>query len=547
MSTLAVLGERPGLRGLELEVLGASEGPEGVVFEVRFVNTSATSYAVAGELGAGAFVLVDTSGEEVAAVEYSPGLSRLDGGEGLSPGAVRTGWVRFPSPRASPALLRLEGFPDLRFEGVTWAHLLTRGVSSLAETSSAPKVGTTPDEEREELPTEQQALDNLFATHARALVEFDLETYLDTFVPERREEERRLFLRIRPLALVAADLARRPGIGALRGAGGTLRLSVDLSYRLEGIPEDNPFVHGLEAVVEGGPEGPLIVSLEAPLEDLPPWRAEELALHRTNHFHILTHPSLQSELVDLSADAEFAWATLARHGLPLESGYVLNFVAGEERFRRLAGHPAALGVAVGRYTPTLGGYRVDSRAIFVNGPVFARRRGALAELRRVTVTHELVHLVLAEDSRPYTPAWLKEGVAVYFSERPDDDTLRQLVRGGLDRFQLDAMTRASALGEHDSRGAIAAAEYMFSGQVVAWLVERGGRERLLSFYGSFAETPLWDAAPRPLASVLRIFDTTPGGGRATEMAEGALESYYGLSVAALEAEVKGWLELRFGG
>ena len=31
------------------------------------------------------------------------------------------------------------------------------------------------------------------------------------------------------------------------------------------------------------------------------------------------------------------------------------------------------------------------------------------------------------------------------------------------------------------------------------------------------------------------------------MAEGALESYYGLSVAALEEEVKEWLELRFGG
>jgi hypothetical protein len=238
---------------------------------------------------------------------------------------------------------------------------------------------------------------------------------------------------------------------------------------------------------------------------------------------------------------------LSRQGLPLESGYVLNFVAGEEMFVRLAGHPAALGVAVGRYTPTLTGYRVDSRAIFVNGPVFARRRGAAAELRRTTVTHELVHLALAEVSRPYTPAWLKEGVAVYYSERPDEDTLRRLVRGGLDRFQLDAMTRAAALGEHDSGGATAAAEYLFSGQVVAWLVEHGGREKLLRFYGSFVEIPSLPAAPRSFSSMLRIFDTTAVGGRASMASAVALEAPYGLCMGNLEEEVKQWLELRFGG
>ena len=540
--------EHPGLRSVVFEVLGGRLIDQELRLEVRFSNRSDSSFAVAGDLGGQGFRLLDEERRELRPSGWSPNLDRLDGEDGFGPGSERSGWVAFPSPRGDRFELFFDPFESMRLHRrhLTAAVAVSRESRNEGRSSRPRTAGRTAEE----------AIGQLLLVQSQALSTFDVDAYLSTLDPALRERERELFLHLRPLPMASVDLQRAPGAALRHASGGRLEVEVELRYALEGVPEDNPFVHRmLYSMVREGDDMRVVRiadDVESASGGPPIWRQGELAVHRTNHFLILTDPRLRGDLVELSTDAEAAWASLKRQGLPLDSGYVLHFVARPETFRRLTNHPAALGVAVGRYTVASEGITVDSRAIFVNGPIFTGRRGPsrrIAEdIRRVTITHELVHLVLAEESRAFTPAWLKEGVAVFFSEDLSYDANRRLVQGGLDRFRLAAMTRATSLGQHDATGTLAAAEYLFAGDVVAWLVEQRGREDLLRFYRSYAEVPLSVARMAAMVSAgdrRRVFDTDPVGSLATDLTEAALAKLYDLDLESLESEVKGWLQLRY--
>lgn len=389
-----------------------------------------------------------------------------------------------------------------------------------------------------ELPVTDPAaaeLGRLLAEQASAIERYDFDAYLATFTAERRQAEGAIFRRLRQLPLVEVEMQIEEA--APPASTADERRRVDLRYRFAGHA-DNPFHHVLDVafVRRGG------VWRVGTIDDRGgrpvPWRQGELAVHRTHHFLISTHPRLRSDLIELAADAEAAYAALYQRGLPLAAGYVVRFAAGAEEFRRVAGvsRPNVLGVAVARYVLEGGRTTVDSRALYVNGPLFTERARLhlTPEARRATVTHELVHLALAAWTRPFTPPWLKEGTAVYFSGDLSFDANRALVRRGLDHLSLERMTRAAALGEHDATGRQAADEYLFAGNVVAYLVAEHGVESLLELYRSYAERPF----PRPPAGA------GAAGVLAASTTEEVLGRRYGLSVASLEAAVKEWLAVR---
>jgi hypothetical protein len=551
-----------------LEVTSARFNGDGLRLKVSFVNRSENSFAIAGDLGGASFRLLEVGGKEHRPLAWSDELDRLDGGEALAPGAERHGWVTFRRPAGEIFELRFGVFEAIflnlrdfnagsdkavqqdtgqqrslqQHETVLTGPLFlgeSKGTRSDLEKVDSGMVGNN---------AEDLLIRASLEAQAHAMRGYDLDAYLKTFVPEVHEAERHTFLRLRPFPFSNVWIKPTLGKDLRRAAGSRLHVQVELGYQLEGVPPDNPFVHRLLYVFVSSEDGLLIEAIMAREGDLPVWRQGDLVLHRSNHFLVLTQPSLRDDLVELAADAEAAWAKLKQQGLSMDSGYVLHFVARADVFRRLGGHPRALGVAVARYTLTAEGYTVDSRAIYVNGPVFARRRGAAADIRRTTVTHELVHLALAEESRPFTPAWLKEGVAVFFSEDVSYDAKRWLVQGGLDRFRLPAMTRATALGNHDSGGSTAAAEYLFSGEVVAWLVQEKGWERLLQLYRSYSQVPatsMLGASAAQQQTRRRVFDTDPVGTLATELTESALKKYYGLDLESLEKAVKERLRVRY--
>ncbi len=224
-------------------------------------------------------------------------------------------------------------------------------------------------------------------------------------------------------------------------------------------------------------------------------------------------------------------------------------------FTRLSGGLPALGVALARNRLEGGLFTVDSRAFYINGALFSGLRGArrlTPETRRITVAHELVHLALAAQSRPFTPPWLKEGAAVYFSGDLSFDANRRLVRAGMDHLSLAVMTRARALGQHGlvaTAGRQAADEYLFSGNVVAYLIEKHGQDRFLDLYRSYAELPperiLGALGSSDVSTVARVFESASGG-FATETTDVALRRIYGLALRELEVAVKEWLRIPHG-
>ncbi len=548
-------GKRAALRPLVVEIAAARLTEERLEVELAFENTSDSAVGLVGQLEPEDFVLMEDAGETLRPVFLTESMQRLDYGGGINPGDRKLGGVAFPRPLGDSFEIRVSGFEPLRFDR---RHIFEDDASwelppdeeeevDVDAEESAPE-GVEPPRRRD-LPVAEHdprlldPLNRLLDEQAEAIASYDLDRYLATFAADRRDEERDVFLRLRSLPVTEVEMRVD---GPVDEAGGH-RARVELSYRFDGLPADNPFVlaPAYTFVREGGEWR--VAAIEDEGSRPIPWRQGELAVHRSHHFLILTEPRMQRELAAVAADAEGAYAALRQTGLPLASGYAVFFVADADEFRRITGHSAALGAALGRYTLDGDRVTVDSRAFYVNGPLFVRGRGPSLppEARRTTVTHELVHLALSADTRPQTPPWLKEGVAVYFAGDLSFDANRDLVRRGLDHLDLEQMTRLP-LGGHDAMRGQIADEYLFAGNVVAWLVERHGRERLLELYRSYSRdsaslSSAVTALARPAALAGLLAD--PRGSVAVELTDEALGRHYGLDLAELDAAVKSWLRI----
>jgi hypothetical protein len=107
--------------------------------------------------------------------------------------------------------------------------------------------------------------------------------------------------------------------------------------------------------------------------------------------------------------------------------------------------------------------------------------------QKVTMEHELTHLALGEWSRPWTPGWLVEGAAVYFSserftERPD--VLRDAMARGI---SLTELTRHGTLRREKDDPLTLHSRYMLSAYAVGWIAKVFGEKRLLELYRAFSE------------------------------------------------------------
>ena len=528
---------------------GTVEEGSTVLLELVLINPSAERYALAGDLGAADLRLHDADGMRSPPTSFSPELERLEPDGGLAPGRRVTGWARFPRPPgALPWKLELDGFEPLQFDP---ADLPPSSLPPAAPTPSAD--GATPVD-----ADLLGRLERLLEIHAEALLRYDVDTYLATFDPARRGIEQEIIERRRlvPLERVEMRLAELP-----RGDGDTLRAAVQLGYGLQGLPPDNPFLHTLDATFTRHGDTWLLAGLSTDVEsEAVLWRRGALAAHRSNHFHLYAAPSLDRVLPDLAREAESAYAALQRRGLPLASGYLVLILDDPQRFESLAGMPGVLGVTLARYRFHQGYASVDSQAFYLNGSLLAPRgpkARAAAARRELTVAHELVHLALATRTTPFTPAWLKEGTAVYFSGDVDADANRALVRRGLDRLSLESMSRRADLGTHDTAvdtldgeqpARRTADEYLFAGNVVDHLLRLGGGERFLRFYGAFAEVSLDRLQVVELIPGLltRVSHSAPGE-HAARLTDEILESSYGLNLMSLETAVKTDLRTRHRG
>lgn len=504
----------PALKAIELTLeAGTAEGD--LALDVRFENVTDSGFGLSTRrLSGGDFELRDTDGTRYPPVSWSPELESIIPPEGFAPGHRVSGTVTFRRPwGAEPLELRFPDFEPIVFRG-----------QDLSEARPAPaeRPALPPGRTGGQDPLEKRLAEEL-ARQARAMESSDLAAYLETFHRDRHEVEREAFVRMRRLNPTEVSLEPVSVLDLKNGADFPIHAKVSLRYRLHGLPEDNPFVQTLGYVFDSEYRaGKITDDPSRPVV----WR-RDFALHRTNHFLVVSDLEIEKDIFDISNEIEGAYAELYRQGLPMSSGYLVQIMADARAYARVAQAPESLGVALARYFVLGSRFVVDSRAFYVNGSHYLRdTRRAFVAYRETIVNHELVHLALAGVTHPSTPPWLREGTAVYFSNDISYDANRDLVHGGLARLDLAAMTRSDSL-LHAGRDQ-AVEEYLYAGNVVAFLIEAKGRDHLLDFYRAYADPELHRQA-----------GASPEG-----LTEAGLRRFYGLGVAELDRRVKEWMRIR---
>ena len=282
-------------------------------------------------------------------------------------------------------------------------------------------------------------------------------------------------------------------------------------------------------------------------DNTPFWHLGDVAVTETPHFLIFIRPEAMTEQAVLQQEFEGAYETLSKSGLPLESRYVAFFSGTDDRFADLTGAIGGqvLGVALARFD--VGGEEiiVQSRAFYINGQAFTNYADHLSpDDRQITIRHELVHLALSPYSRPFTPPWLAEGMAVFYAGQDTPEERRFLVEEGrLEEVNLEELTAAASLGEHDLLGERASTEYGYAGATIAYLIETYGEEAVFDFYRSYAAVSAVDVRDRMPLFGNPFVNSNVFQELSIELTRAAVQSYFGRTLADLDADVKAWLLL----
>jgi hypothetical protein len=515
---------------------------DGLTFGAAFVNTSRDSYGLTSGPKGGDAWLLDAEGAQYRPRAVSDSFKdAIAPRQGWQPGQEYVGTLTFPRPGTLQEVrLLFPGYAALavRFDATGVAE--ARVVSA---TGGAPPPTPTPradDVARDELG-------RLLTQQAGALLANDAATYLATFAPGLRPAQEQVVKRVAqaPLASYAMEVA--PDANLTAAASGALkRVEVEVHTTLRDIPANNRFVNTLYYDFTRA-DGRWQVSAVAHGDSPPFWLTGDVVAHSTDHFLVFTRPQVADQLPELTREVESAYAALARQGLPLEPRYVAYFAATQQDFRELTGKGQRyLGVASARYDLRSDAIGVFSRAFYINSDAFSQQRRPLPPgERQRTVTHELVHLALAPDTRPFTPPWLAEGAAVHFAGQNTPDERRHLLDGGrLDQLSLEKLTRASTLGEHDVQGERVGDEYALSGEVVAYLVDTFGADTFLAFYRSYGQVSsaqVRDKLPR-FASAIAAQGAFAD--LSAQLTTDAAQRFFGVTLATLEADVKAWARSR---
>jgi hypothetical protein len=512
-----------------------------VIFEIGFANTSRQTYQLLVSPTGWDAWLLGAAGRQYAPVEVSPSLvNSVDPVGGWQPGQVHTGTITFPRPQ-SVAELRFI-FPQYSVLIISFAG------NGPPETRVTSITGGPPPPTPTLAPQEQvfQALDDLLAVQAEALQAENKEAYLATFAPDLRPEQETIFERAIQLPLASYQM--RVASGAVLSQDYPERLEnieVQIRYALSGLPENNVFLHIARYTFDRAEASWQVGRVEAD-RNPPFWWTDDVIFDQTDHFLIFARPEMADELRALAGETESAYEALMAKGLPLQDHYAVYLSASQADFQELTGQEErVVGAAAWRYYLIGDQVTVSSRAFYLNGEAFINWQGETnAAERQQTVRHELVHLALADDTRPFTPSWLTEGVAVYFSDQNNPEARAYLVNSGeLEAIGLDRPARDGSLDAHDLSAPGTEYEYIFYGEVINYLVSNFSEEQVLAFYRSYtrvpaammeARAPDFTLGSRPVHAAFADLSQ--------EFTGQAVQEFFGLSLAELDAAVKIWLE-----
>lgn len=550
------------LEPLRLNVRSVTIDREEVRFTIAFVNTGYRQYGLRlGPTGMDA-TLLDTDRRQFAPIAVSDSLAeKITPAEGIAPNDAYTGTIAFSRPPA---------FSELRFIFAQYSPvILTFGADGLIESQlvagsdGRPRVTPTP---QADVALYQQLSAGL-AEQAEALRAGEIEAFLSGVESDLRPTLAEPFRQLATMPLDSLTFTIVPTTTLpMRATERLTGLPVVLRYTFAGVPRDNVFIHDFAADFVRQVDGQQAASSQVDNEVNPQWQLTALTpknntpfwwtgavtSYESPHFLIFTRPDTTTALETLATEVEAAYTFVQEQGLSLEERYVAYFTGPAETFATFTGatSPDILGVALSRYQINVETIDVVSRAFYINGSNFVEtgqpnlgqtHSGQVAQ-RQSTITHELVHLALANRARPFTPPWLAEGVAVYYAGQDTAaDRSPRYNEERLPTIDLRTLTGLPSLGIHDITSETTSYRYLYSGAVIAYLIDTYGEEALLAFYRSYADVPVADVQDR-----LPLYGSPLAQDRAfqqlsVDVTETALATNFDLTLTTLEEAVKDWL------
>ncbi|MFN7560682.1 MAG: hypothetical protein ACK5TH_02795 [Prosthecobacter sp.] len=433
--------------------------------------------------------LLGSDGQKLAVLDVRGGIVDRIAPPGVwPPGVENRGILRFAMPQAHAASrlwFWFPGYPNL--------PLLFDEKEDLWKVDHANKQTPTFTAARLHSLAEQKLFDqvtNFWVGVSKSITEGRLDEARKHLEVEKEPE---LFQNLDRMAFESVDIQPFADQG-LDLENGELRVvSLRMNYRLKGHRGTNAFYIPMYARMQVTGEGGWKIKALTFPHGPPFWSRGYHRVHASNRILVVHKDTPQDarHAQVMSGQLEAAYDHLLAAGLPMSATYVAFHCSDEGDFQILSGADPgmAAGAAPGVTIAEKGKLMTYNLAMYANNAgvkghqAFADR----GNQQKVTMEHELTHLALGEWSRPWTPGWLVEGAAVYFSserftERPD--LLKDAMARGT---SLAELTRHGTLRRENDEPLTLHCRYMLSAYAVGWIAKVFGEKRLLELYRAFSE------------------------------------------------------------
>ena len=461
-----------------------------------FQNSSRFAVKWQGKLNGSMCRLITAQGDVLEPSAVSPSLTERIAPEGKAwtAGEENPGWIRFPLPDPQMAEELLVCFPGYAPVRCTYnRELRSWQTAAKARPATAPasKVDAVLDEER------HFASVKAFWTEAtRELGQARFKAFLGRFSGEALRDQRTSIAGWSALPVTSVELSV-PEFQRIRpdARGAVKDVHVQMRYTLATLPRDNLFVCNMECDMRRDGEDRWTVEDIRYPKLQPFWLLGYTGVSHSDHFTIFHRPlpDSQKEVDQACQQLEKSYARLLRTGLPLGPHNAAFLVASKPDFEKLTNRDPDTysGVASAAYSYRDDRVSVINKAMYLNDyRFFAPQKGWGKQDRQVVIQHEMVHLALAELTRPWTPPWLTEGVAMHYAGQCDSFSRDALRRSLKPTVTLPGLSGLDHLGADTNSAIHIMTEYQLAGETIRWLAKKYGEAAVLKLYARYAaETP----------------------------------------------------------
>lgn len=480
--------------------------------------------------------LVDGQGIAYAPIEVEETLAQsIIPADEWVPGERLEGEIRFPRPTTGPVRLEFPTFPTLALRPGAAPPVALATATDYPPTDGSPvTIAAPPPVPNAALvaPVDYDGLAAFMVQVGQDMGSGNPSAVVQHFGGEARSQMETWAPNLARLQLSSPRFELQRG-----GAAAGIRLTgaeYYLFYHLVGDDPANEFILPVTLDLEYENQRWQITRWQSE----PPLWSQSWGRTETSHFLLLADPSVADEADLLHAEAEVAFEAMAAKLAPIvpRTRYVMLVPATQERFTALTerGHETQ-GIASYRTIIRQDEIATTSMSFVLNGATLSQLP---REERERTIAHELVHLLLAPVTRPYTPAWVTEGSATYFSEGVPWGTLRSwIAEGGHTPATFAALSGLDEFADWSDPDTVPV-QYAYSAAIVAYLIERYGQAEFLTLYQGFTEPYNLDQYRTALDSPTRESDLVT---LRSLTSEELLQRLPNLDIAAFEGQFEAWM------